>query len=58
MAPEVARRCEFLAGLYVTLGYRQAERLAAGVAGEAGLGCVDASGTAAVMKGLVPASRT
>ena len=26
MAPEVARRCEFLAGLYVTLGYRQAKR--------------------------------
>ncbi|MEU9060611.1 SUMF1/EgtB/PvdO family nonheme iron enzyme [Streptomyces sp. NPDC048430] len=25
-APEVARRCEFLAGLYVTLGYRQAKR--------------------------------
>ncbi|MFE2022222.1 SUMF1/EgtB/PvdO family nonheme iron enzyme [Streptomyces sp. NPDC059499] len=26
VAPEVARRCEFLAGLYVTLGYRQAKR--------------------------------
>ncbi|WP_406384103.1 SUMF1/EgtB/PvdO family nonheme iron enzyme [Streptomyces sp. NBC_01618] len=26
LAPEVARRCEFLAGLYVTLGYRQAKR--------------------------------
>lgn len=26
MAPDVARRCEFLAGLYVTLGYRQAKR--------------------------------
>lgn len=26
MAPEVAHRCEFLAGLYVTLGYRQAKR--------------------------------
>lgn len=26
MAPEVARRCEFLAGLYITLGYRQAKR--------------------------------
>ncbi|MGW3496150.1 SUMF1/EgtB/PvdO family nonheme iron enzyme [Streptomyces sp. NPDC001020] len=26
MAAEVARRCEFLAGLYVTLGYRQAKR--------------------------------
>lgn len=26
MVPEVARRCEFLAGLYVTLGYRQAKR--------------------------------
>ncbi|MFD3440245.1 SUMF1/EgtB/PvdO family nonheme iron enzyme [Streptomyces sp. NPDC058685] len=26
MAPEVATRCEFLAGLYVTLGYRQAKR--------------------------------
>lgn len=26
MAPEVARRCEFLAGLHVTLGYRQAKR--------------------------------
>jgi formylglycine-generating enzyme required for sulfatase activity/HEPN domain-containing protein len=26
MAPEVARRCEFLAGLYLTLGYRQAKR--------------------------------
>lgn len=26
MAPEVAARCEFLAGLYVTLGYRQAKR--------------------------------
>ncbi|MCI3933868.1 SUMF1/EgtB/PvdO family nonheme iron enzyme [Streptomyces sp. AN091965] len=26
MAPEVARRCEFLAGLYVTLGYRLAKR--------------------------------
>jgi formylglycine-generating enzyme required for sulfatase activity len=26
MAPEVARRSEFLAGLYVTLGYRQAKR--------------------------------
>ncbi|MGW1892794.1 SUMF1/EgtB/PvdO family nonheme iron enzyme [Streptomyces sp. NPDC002004] len=26
MASEVARRCEFLAGLYVTLGYRQAKR--------------------------------
>ncbi|WP_330279089.1 SUMF1/EgtB/PvdO family nonheme iron enzyme [Streptomyces sp. NBC_00569] len=26
MALEVARRCEFLAGLYVTLGYRQAKR--------------------------------
>ncbi|MFF7189836.1 SUMF1/EgtB/PvdO family nonheme iron enzyme [Streptomyces sp. NPDC008222] len=26
IAPEVARRCEFLAGLYVTLGYRQAKR--------------------------------
>jgi len=26
MAPEVARRCEFLAGLYVTLGNRQAKR--------------------------------
>ncbi|MGW0825853.1 SUMF1/EgtB/PvdO family nonheme iron enzyme [Streptomyces sp. NPDC002845] len=26
MAPEVARRCEFLAGLYVTLGYRQVKR--------------------------------
>jgi formylglycine-generating enzyme required for sulfatase activity len=26
MAPEVARRCEFLAGVYVTLGYRQAKR--------------------------------
>lgn len=26
MAPEVAGRCEFLAGLYVTLGYRQAKR--------------------------------
>ncbi|MFC8429233.1 SUMF1/EgtB/PvdO family nonheme iron enzyme [Streptomyces sp. NPDC057253] len=26
MAPEVARRCEFLAGLYVTLGYRRAKR--------------------------------
>lgn len=25
MAPEVARRCEFLAGLYLTLGYRQAK---------------------------------
>ncbi|MFK4149461.1 SUMF1/EgtB/PvdO family nonheme iron enzyme [Streptomyces sp. NPDC004065] len=26
LAPEVAHRCEFLAGLYVTLGYRQAKR--------------------------------
>lgn len=26
MAPEVAQRCEFLAGLYLTLGYRQAKR--------------------------------
>ncbi|MFJ1595486.1 SUMF1/EgtB/PvdO family nonheme iron enzyme [Streptomyces sp. NPDC088261] len=26
MAPEVAGRCEFLSGLYVTLGYRQAKR--------------------------------
>ncbi|MFH9815949.1 SUMF1/EgtB/PvdO family nonheme iron enzyme [Streptomyces sp. NPDC017230] len=26
VAPEVARRCEFLAGLHVTLGYRQAKR--------------------------------
>ncbi|GAA3811398.1 SUMF1/EgtB/PvdO family nonheme iron enzyme [Streptomyces phyllanthi] len=26
MAPDVALRCEFLAGLYVTLGYRQAKR--------------------------------
>ncbi|MFC7217592.1 SUMF1/EgtB/PvdO family nonheme iron enzyme [Streptomyces polyrhachis] len=26
MAPEVERRCAFLAGLYVTLGYRQAKR--------------------------------
>ncbi|EKX65944.1 hypothetical protein STRIP9103_03440 [Streptomyces ipomoeae 91-03] len=26
MAPEVAHRCEFLAGLYLTLGYRQAKR--------------------------------
>ncbi|MFE2507650.1 SUMF1/EgtB/PvdO family nonheme iron enzyme [Streptomyces naganishii] len=26
LAPEVARRCEFLAGLHVTLGYRQAKR--------------------------------
>ncbi|MFE4718603.1 SUMF1/EgtB/PvdO family nonheme iron enzyme [Streptomyces sp. NPDC056728] len=26
MVPEVAHRCEFLAGLYVTLGYRQAKR--------------------------------
>lgn len=26
LVPEVARRCEFLAGLYVTLGYRQAKR--------------------------------
>ncbi|MFJ9028069.1 SUMF1/EgtB/PvdO family nonheme iron enzyme [Streptomyces sp. NPDC102274] len=26
VAPEVAGRCEFLAGLYVTLGYRQAKR--------------------------------
>jgi formylglycine-generating enzyme required for sulfatase activity/HEPN domain-containing protein len=26
MGPEVAGRCEFLAGLYVTLGYRQAKR--------------------------------
>ncbi|WP_234318898.1 SUMF1/EgtB/PvdO family nonheme iron enzyme [Streptomyces sp. NRRL S-237] len=26
LAPEVARRCEFLAGLYVTLGYRKAKR--------------------------------
>lgn len=26
MVPEVADRCEFLAGLYVTLGYRQAKR--------------------------------
>jgi formylglycine-generating enzyme required for sulfatase activity/HEPN domain-containing protein len=26
LAAEVARRCEFLAGLYVTLGYRQAKR--------------------------------
>jgi formylglycine-generating enzyme required for sulfatase activity len=26
VAPEVARRCEFLGGLYVTLGYRQAKR--------------------------------
>ncbi|MFM9556133.1 SUMF1/EgtB/PvdO family nonheme iron enzyme [Streptomyces caniscabiei] len=26
MAPEVARRSEFLAGLYLTLGYRQAKR--------------------------------
>jgi formylglycine-generating enzyme required for sulfatase activity len=26
MAPEVAGRCEFLAGLYVTLGYRQVKR--------------------------------
>ncbi|MFB7456591.1 SUMF1/EgtB/PvdO family nonheme iron enzyme [Streptomyces sp. NPDC056188] len=26
VAPEVARRCEFLAGLHITLGYRQAKR--------------------------------
>lgn len=26
VAPDVARRCEFLAGLYLTLGYRQAKR--------------------------------